>query len=235
MTTAKTNPHPWKTVWPLLSAAAVGLAFILFVAILFQPPPSERSAPPVPPTPKIRLGNGEADLHDPTYLFLPNALSSAQRTPARPQEESFADNPEEFAVSNVIDFGPGTNPTSPPSGPLAALQRPPLGANPLIGFGRTDAVAAPLAQRAAFISVAEARTGNVVYTYSVPHDGDSAPELPQPLEFMAAVDSAGLASPLVPTERSGTKADAYYLDYLTRVRRIGDRLAPGFYRISVGP
>ena len=118
-----TRPDNRGAALRLLSAAGAGLVLILFLAILFEPPPSERSAPPSPPVPRMLLGNGEADLHDPTYLFLPNPLSSAERVPARPQEESFADNPDEFSVSNVSDFGPGTNPTSPPSGPVLTTTR----------------------------------------------------------------------------------------------------------------
>jgi hypothetical protein len=48
-------------------------------------------------------------------------------------------------------------------------------------------------------------------------------------------DAAGLVGPLVPTIRSGTAADAYFLKYLTESLRVGERLSPGFYRISVGP
>jgi len=53
---------------------------------------------------------------------------------------------------------------------------------------------------------------------------------------MAAVDPAGLVGPVVPTVRSGvSEVDDYFARYLEETLRVGQRLAPGFYRISVGP
>ncbi len=68
----------------------------------------------------------------------------------------------------------------------------------------------------------------------------------QPLEFMAAVDPAGLVGSLMPTVRSVTPPDNHFpqLDaealqwlekYLAQKLRVGERLGPGFYRICVGP
>jgi hypothetical protein len=57
-----------------------------------------------------------------------------------------------------------------------------------------------------------------------------------PMEFVAAVDAAGLVGPLVPTARSGVdEIDAYFGHYLADTLRVGQRLSPGFYRIVVGP
>jgi len=39
----------------------------------------------------------------------------------------------------------------------------------------------------------------------------------------------------VQTLRSGTDADGYFLKYLTESLRVGERLSPGFYHISIGP
>ena len=56
------------------------------------------------------------------------------------------------------------------------------------------------------------------------------------MEFIAAVDTAGLVGPLVPTVRStDADVDDYFGRYLAETLRVGQRLAPGFYRISVGP
>jgi hypothetical protein len=56
------------------------------------------------------------------------------------------------------------------------------------------------------------------------------------MEFVAAVDPAGLVGPLVPTVRSGVEeVDNFFQNYLARTLRVGERLAPGFYRICVGP
>jgi len=58
----------------------------------------------------------------------------------------------------------------------------------------------------------------------------------RPLELFATVDAAGLASPLVVTDRSDVEeVNAYFRNYLARTFRLGEHLAPGFYRVVVGP
>jgi hypothetical protein len=58
----------------------------------------------------------------------------------------------------------------------------------------------------------------------------------KPMEFMTAVDSAGLVGPPVLTVHSdAAEVDAYFGRYLAETLRIGQRLDPGFYRICVGP
>ena len=43
-----------------------------------------------------------------------------------------------------------------------------------------------------------------------------------PMEFMAAVDAAGLVGPVVPTTRSGVaEVDAYFSRYLAETLRVG--------------
>jgi hypothetical protein len=58
----------------------------------------------------------------------------------------------------------------------------------------------------------------------------------QPMKFIVAVNATGLVGTLAVTQRSGVEAvDEYFQKYLVHTLRIGQRLAPGFYRISVGP
>ena len=237
-----------------LPAIAAGMVLIVLAAALFRRPPAPPAAPVSPPAPSVRLlrsaGGGtdptagdlageDAALHDPTPLFLPTHWSSAQKDiPARPPEGSFTGY-EPRLVFAGDRLGLGLVPAAPPLRAAEALQAGPLGSNPLIGIGRADAPPPALGPRMACVSAADARTGRVVLTESIP-DAPGAPvELRtrawEPLEFMAAVDAAGLVWPLVPTARSGTAADSFFLGYLSRDFRIGDRLAPGFYRIWVGP
>ena len=56
-----------------------------------------------------------------------------------------------------------------------------------------------------------------------------------PLEFMAAVDAAGLVRPLVATARSGTAADGFFGHPVGGTSGSGNWLPPGFYRVWVGP
>jgi hypothetical protein len=45
-----------------------------------------------------------------------------------------------------------------------------------------------------------------------------------------------LIAPLTLTTRSGVEEiDNFYRNYLVRTYRVGERLAPGFYRITVAP
>ncbi len=57
-----------------------------------------------------------------------------------------------------------------------------------------------------------------------------------PFELLAVVDAAGLASPLVVTEGSRLEeVDLHFRKFLTGTYRIGARLDPGIYQITVAP
>ena len=125
-------------------------------------------------------------------------------------------------------------PVAMPSSPAEALGDDPPGA-PFIGFGRTDLKLETLAPRAAYVEITDAGSGRRVYSQPV---GDARPPASgwKPMEFMAAVDSAGLVGPPVLTRHSdAADVDAYFGQYLSETLRIGQRLNPGIYRVSVGP
>ena len=124
----------------------------------------------------------------------------------------------------------------PAVAPGAALALPSPGALAL-GIGRTDAPGAPLSTRGAFVEIRSASGGQSVFARSLAESARPPGNSPwQPLEFVAAVDAAGLVGPLVLTTRSGVdEVDAFFQNYLARTLRVGERLAPGFYRISIGP
>jgi hypothetical protein len=238
-----------------LPAVAAGLLLIVLSAALFRPPPPQPSAAAAPRVPVVRLvrppGNGpdsaadgdlsgeDAALHDPTPLFLPTRWSSAQKdVPPPPPEGSFTGYaPRLVFPEDRLDLGLSSS--APPMGAAEVLRTGPLGSNPLIGIGWTASPVPALGPRLACVSARDVRTGRIVFTDSIPDAPGAPAELQarawEPLEFMAAVDAAGLVRPLVATARSGTAADSFFLGYLSRDFRIGDRLAPGFYRIWVGP
>jgi len=238
-----------------LPAIAAGLALIVLASALFRPPPPAPAGPPAPPPPSVRLvrsaakgadslGGGDlasedAALHDPTPLFLPTRWSSAQKElPDRPPEGSFTGYAPRLVFAEDR-LGLDLEHAAPPMRAADALREGPLGSNPLIGFGRAEAPVPALGQRLARVSAADVRTGRIVFTESIPDAPGAPAELRsrawEPLGFMAAVDAAGLVRPLVATARSGTAADSFFLGYLSGDFRIGERLAPGFYRIWVGP
>jgi hypothetical protein len=238
-----------------LPAVAAGFVLIFLAAALFRPQPPLPAGPPAPPRPSVRLvrssardadlpGGGDiasedAALHDPTPLFLPTRWSSAQKElPGLPSEGSFTGYAPRLVFAEDR-LGLDLEPAGPPMRAADALREGPQGSNPLIGFGRTQAPVPALGPRLARVCAADVRTGRIVFEESIPDAPGAPAELRtgawEPLEFMAAVDAAGLVRPLVAAARSGTAADSFFLGYLSGNFRIGDRLAPGFYRIWVGP
>jgi hypothetical protein len=176
-------------------------------------------------------------LRDPTPLFLPTEFNSSRRdyTPREPGG-AFAGFPP------ILTFDPAElvldlpAPVAVPASPAEALRGEPPGAA-FIGFDRADPVMEPLSARAAYVEITEAGTGRTVLDKPLVDARPPATSVPwQPMEFMAAVDVSGLVGPVVPTTRSGVPdVDAYFGRYLAETLRVGQRFAPGFYRISVGP
>jgi hypothetical protein len=235
------NPRSQKGVWALASAA--GLAVVVFAAFLFRMPRTQASNPGPPgvrPTvgvaPADSVLTEEADLFDRTPLFLPTRWNSAEKElPSLDPTGGFTGYPDKlFFTRDVLDLG-----LPPPIGVPrhladALVDNPP--GDPYLGMGRTGYDPVPLPARGGYVEVSAARTGERVLELALedakpPGDGSW-----QPLEFLVAVDAAGLVGPPVLMVPSGQEAvEGYFGRYLAETLRVGDRLAPGFYRISVGP
>ena len=229
-------------------AAAAGLCAVALAAMLFRAPapapgPSERAKPILgmsPPTVSARTRQSieDAALTDPTPLFLPTAWNSSEKpSELRAPQGSFSSYGPKFAFG---DLGPDLNlpaAVSMPSGPAEELDLNPPGA-PYVGFGETGAAVDALPQRGAFVDIVASGTGRRVFSGALkdlPAGIADRPPEGGAWVFMAAVDSAGLVGPLVPLVRSGRAVDDFLARYLSDALRVGDRLPPGFYRISVGP
>jgi hypothetical protein len=176
-------------------------------------------------------------LRDPRPLFLPTAYNSSREDYVPEAPGGAFDG---FAAKLVYDpselelhLPPET---AVPASPAEALAGDPPGA-PFLGFGRGDPVVQPVNPRTAYVEIRDAGTGRQVFGGPVEDAHPPASSVPwQPMEFMAAVDAAGLVGPVVPTARSGVdEIDAYFGRYLAQTLRVGQRLAPGFYRIAIGP
>jgi hypothetical protein len=111
-------------------------------------------------------------------------------------------------------------------------------------FGRTDGRIKALPDRGALIEIFDTASGRAALSgqANVQVQALAATARPpgnrswQALELLAAVDASGLFAPLVVTTRSGVEeVDSYFLDFVVRTLRLGERLTPGFYRISIGP
>lgn len=176
-------------------------------------------------------------LRDPAPLFLPTDFNSSRKdyVPKEPGGAFGGFQPEYiFDPSQLVLNLP--LPVAIPNSPAEALAGDPPGA-PFIGFDRADPVVEPLSPRTAYVEVVSAGTGRSVFGKTLSDAHPPQTSMPwQPMEFIAAVDSTGLVGPVVPMVRSGVdEVDAYFGLYLADTLRIGQRLAPGFYRISVGP
>jgi hypothetical protein len=218
----------------------LGVIVLVFVAYLIRVP--ESVAPAVPKAaPSVGLVDPvvimSTMLRDPTPLFLPTDFSSSRKDyiPKEPGGAFGGFQPEYvFDPSELVLHLPLI--VTVPASPADALAGDPPGA-PFIGFGRADPVVEPLSPRTAYVEVVDAGTGKSIFGTPVTdaHPPPSAVNW-QPMEFIAAVDAAGLVGPVVPTVRSGVdEVDAYFGLYLAETLRLGQRLAPGFYRITVGP
>ena len=230
---------------------AAGGAVVIVAAglLLFRAPQGPALKPP-PRGVRVSLTSNpslrdEAEIFDPTPLFLPTKLNAAPKPiELREPGSTFRDFGPVFGFAEVeLKFDslslpkPVGPPPDPRAEPGAVLALPAPGALAL-GFGRSDTPVAALPARGARVEIVSTGTGRRVSVPALP-ESDLPPNVGrpwQPMEFIAAVDAAGLVGPLVPTARSGIEeVDVFFQNYLARTLRVGERLAPGFYRIRVGP
>lgn len=107
----------------------------------------------------------------------------------------------------------------------------------LFGFGREAVTITSMPPRGALVEIVNNRDGRRLFSEVLEVKARPVTDkVWQPLEFLAAVGPAGLIAPLTLTTRSGVEeVDFFYRNYLVRTYRVGERLAPGFYRITVAP
>jgi len=237
-----------------LSAVIGALATIAVVGGLVRFPPLNFTDPAPPPSAfELRrvaaadlIQSEEVALSDLAPLFLPTPWNaSLAPAPHREPGKTFFDRE---AVSYAFgDAGWSFERELPPvvtmSGkPMAAaLPLDALRANSpaavLSGFGRSDLPLLPVPARSGFVEIIETGSGRSVLAVALPPDIRPPTErMWAPLEFLASVEAAGLVAPLTLTARSGVEeVDAFYRNYLTRTFRLGERLPPGFYRVTVSP
>lgn len=184
------------------------------------------------------LLNEEAMLFDPTPLFLPTEWNVGHNTlpdnMMRDNGHSFQDYPAQLTYSEVgvtLGFPP---PVEVPGRATEVL--PMLGRQqPFAGMGRTDARVGAVPDRGARVDVMLVRDGSDALSLTVAA-GQEPAGLWQPMEFLMAVDPAGLVGPLVPMVPARDEQQGAALqEMLVKTLRLGERLAPGIYRVCVGP
>jgi hypothetical protein len=235
----------WK-VWLVAGFGAVVVAVLSLS--LFRAPLADEglNRPQTQPATKVELSTHENELlieevalRDPTPLFVPTQWNAGEDALAMsaPREPggSFQDYAPFFTYSATelnLEFPNTLDLPGKPSDVFAID-----GASRLfIGLGQTDEKVAPLQSRIGFIEVVGASNGQVLLRQ--PLEGSIPPEQGswQPMEFLVAVDAAGLVRPPVLAESSRVaEVDSFFKEYLSKVVHIGERLSPGFYRISIGP
>lgn len=241
-----------KRVW--LIATLSGAAGVALIALLFRtqavPRNVAQASPKSPANSAValaRVNDGgassrlrdEAMLRDPTPLFLPTRWNAGENAlPADARREpgsSFRDYPAKlnFPPSGLqLDL---PSPIGVPARPADAFStdKP---KRPLLGIGRSDPPVLAVSPRTAYVEVAAVSDGRRVIAEPIMGGQLASENSWQPLEFLVAIDRAGLVKPAVLlTSSQVATIDAYFREFLSNGLQIGERLAPGFYRVSIGP
>jgi len=240
----------------LVALTALVAGVLLVVRIVRLPAP-----PPRPPRPAAaatlnlaRPGANQADqiladeaeLRDPTPLFLPTPRNASQLdadagSRREPGETLPLIEPHLLFSDTTFDIAfpdPYPEPEQPADVPDYGITRTPYAL-----FGRLDLPIKPLPPRMAQVEVVETKTGRTLLALPLPPPpGEPPPALAatdwKPLEFLIALDVAGLVgSPALVQSSGSTAVDDFFSNYLVTNLRIGQRreLGAGFYLVRVGP
>ncbi|MFZ9747538.1 MAG: hypothetical protein ACO3G4_12995 [Opitutaceae bacterium] len=237
-----------------LPAAIAGVVVVAAGLLLIRGlDPVPARGPAVAPAP-VRLARSaeadgflrdEASIRDLRPLFLPTPVNARAPEPRREAGRSLLD--EDPVRLTYGEGEAGLLPQLPPVATLggraveraeARLTLEPDGtAVAPVGFGRAEPRVVPEAARGGLLEVIAAGTGERVLAMELPEALAPPAGKPwEPLELVAIVDVAGLAGPLVVTESSRVEeVDVHFRRQLRQVFRLGERLAPGVYRVVVGP
>lgn len=237
--------------WLIALAGAAVVAGL--VVVLFRAPPPVAGARLVAPKERAeavgieKLGENagnallreEAMLRDPTPLFLPTrwnagetALSiEAGREPGS-SFQGYPSKPQFPEVELTLAF-PAPVAVPERTADAFAMEK---ATRPFRGFGEVARPVVPLAARAAFVEVSSAGDGRLLLAQPLTEAHPPGGVVWQPLEFLVAVEPSGVVRPpvLVESSRAGA-VDGYFQDFLVNAFHIGERLAPGFYRVCIGP
>jgi hypothetical protein len=243
--------------WIIASLGALTVIVVLMMLFRFpaSPTPLTRAEPALEsrqaivnvarPDDRNRVLEEEAELRDLRPLFLPTERNAALPEPRLEPGRTFLDNDQlnrtytdsEAQVSK--DLPPITTLAGKPveqAGPLDALS-PAENTWSLQSFGRETARVQPVPTRSGYLEVAAFTDGEIALAAELPMSArPSGDKSWGPIELMGVIDAAGLVGPLVVTDGSRVEEiDTHFKNYLAQKYRIGDRLSPGFYRITVAP
>ena len=106
---------------------------------------------------------------------------------------------------------------------------------PFAGIGTKENQLVILSKRAGFLEITNLRDGKLILSQALADiPGVHADFVP--LEFLVTVGASGLISePVLMTGSGREEMELFLLTYLAKSFRVGERLAPGMYRILIGP
>lgn len=234
---------------PWLIAAILAVVVVAGTLTLFRVPAvqvelkTSASASSSPAVTLARETDGllteEAAMRDPTPLFLPTVFNAT--------EEAFTAGTRRELSSAFRGFEPKLkySETALDLRWPAVVELPQRAADafetnkparPFVGFGQAEAKVASLSARKGFVEVVSAGDGELMLAQPLIGASPPAESAWRPLQFLVAVDASGVVGPPVLTESSQVASvDSYFQEYLLNVLHLGERLAPGFYRVGIGP
>src|SRR5688500_4815781 len=242
--------------WIVAAAGAALIVIALLLLFRFPAPTTALVRPSASPVPAATVHmarsddadlvvRAEAQLRDLRPLFLPTERNAALPEPRLEPGRTFLDN-----ETLKLTFTDAEAQISKDLPPVVTLDGKPMekatAADVLAasesrfmatGFGRNPVEVTAFTPRAGFLEVTRMKDGGRVLSQPLPIAGRAPSEKPwAPLELIAVVDAAGLVSPLVVTDGSRVDGvDSHFRRYLAEDFRIGERLTPGFYRLTWGP
>lgn len=178
-----------------------------------------------------------AELFDPTPLFFPTEWNFGQKPvqlslqrdsvevfPAFEPQFVFPEQAAGFGVNPVVSEGQSL--------PEVLARGNPI---PLAGLGVVDVSGSALEPRAAYLEVTRFAGGKPLLAMAL-RDLSLPRRDFAPLECLLLVAADGVVGNLTLASSSGEEEiDTFFRTYLLKVFRIGERLAPGRYRVVVGP
>jgi len=243
-----------RTTWVL--AGAVALLVVAGAALLFRVPETPDPAVSASDRPdqgsvalEFRFSRSESDqvieneydMHDRMPLFLPTprnarpggvtveeALQEPGLLVARPISGQL-EYPEERAS---VDF--------PPRVALPERQADVLAFTPeairFLGMGQVDRASADRPARTATIEVSRQGSGEPVLQEAITGSLPLVESTWSPMELLVSVDVSGIVIPPFVVKSSTVAAiDSFLREYVVSGARLGEKLPPGTYLVSVGP
>jgi len=225
-----------RWIGSIVAAALLTSGFLMLLRIPATPENSVSSTAETQSSVSLkRVIADEAALLDKTPLFLPTARNTAVKEIGLPKSVGvFADFPAKhaFDVGELAPLSPNKNAGD---SKLEILDLAP-GGPIFLGLGRIKKSEEIRGSSGPRIEVFDAKSGRSFWTAELAAYSFPKAVVWQPFEIMATVDSAGLVGPLVTISPSGSdEVEAVIQKHLTQVLKIGSKLAPGVYRIVLGP